>query len=134
MGHAPLVASRRAGADLVLDAEDPASLRAALRPGDVILDAAGPFQRRSTALVEAAIDRRCDVVDLADGLHYVDQSVGRGMKIDDFAPRLSFFFNSHNDIFEEVAKYRAARAIWADAMRNRYAAKDEASWKLRCHA
>jgi methylmalonyl-CoA mutase N-terminal domain/subunit len=56
------------------------------------------------------------------------------MKIDDFAPRLSFFFNSHNDIFEEVAKYRSARMIWADAMRNRYGAKDEASWKLRCHA
>ncbi len=71
---------------------------------------------------------------LADGLHYVEQCVARGMAVDDFAPRLSFFFNSHNDLFEEVAKYRAARMVWADAMRNRYGAKDEASWKLRCHA
>lgn len=71
---------------------------------------------------------------LADGLHYVDQCLARGMSIDDFAPRLSFFFNSHNDLFEEVAKYRAARIVWAEAMRNRYGAKDEASWKLRCHA
>lgn len=71
---------------------------------------------------------------LADGLHYVDQCLKRGMKIDDFASRLSFFFNAHNDIFEEVAKYRAARMIWADHMRNHYAARKEASWKLRFHA
>ncbi len=71
---------------------------------------------------------------LADGLHYVDQCLARGMDIDSFAPRLSFFFNSHNDLFEEVAKYRAARVVWADAMRNKYGAKNEASWKLRCHA
>jgi methylmalonyl-CoA mutase N-terminal domain/subunit len=56
------------------------------------------------------------------------------MAVDDFAPRLSFFFNSHNDLFEEVAKFRAARVLWAEAMRNRYGAKSEASWKLRCHA
>jgi methylmalonyl-CoA mutase N-terminal domain/subunit len=56
------------------------------------------------------------------------------LEIDDFAPRLSFFFNAHNDIFEEVAKYRAARVVWADAMRNRYQARNEASWKLRFHA
>ncbi len=71
---------------------------------------------------------------LADGFHYVEQCLERGMAVDDFAPRLSFFFNSHNDLFEEVAKYRAARVLWAEAMRNRYGARNEASWKLRCHA
>ena len=71
---------------------------------------------------------------LADGFHYVDQCLARGMAVDEFAPRLSFFFNAHNDLFEEVAKYRAARVLWADAMRNRYGATNEASWKLRCHA
>ena len=71
---------------------------------------------------------------LADGFHYVDQCLARGMAVDDFAPRLSFFFNAHNDLFEEVAKYRAARVLWADALRNRYGATSEASWKLRCHA
>jgi methylmalonyl-CoA mutase N-terminal domain/subunit len=81
----------------------------------------------STAVQELAFT-------LADGLHYVEQSLARGLAIDAFAPRLSFFFNSHNDIFEEVAKYRAARIVWADAMRNRFGAADEASWKLRCHA
>jgi methylmalonyl-CoA mutase N-terminal domain/subunit len=71
---------------------------------------------------------------LADGFHYVDQCLARGLAVDDFAPRLSFFFNAHNDLFEELAKYRAARALWADALRNRYGATNEASWKLRCHA
>ena len=71
---------------------------------------------------------------LADGFHYVEQCLARGMAVDDFASRLSFFFNAHNDLFEEVAKYRAARVLWADAMRNRYGATQEASWKLRCHA
>jgi len=71
---------------------------------------------------------------IADGFHYVDECLARGLDINRFAPRLSFFFNSHNDIFEEVAKYRAARAIWADALRNRYRAERETSWKLRCHA
>jgi methylmalonyl-CoA mutase N-terminal domain/subunit len=71
---------------------------------------------------------------LADGFHYVDQSLARGLAVDEFAPRLSFFFNAHNDLFEEVAKYRAARGLWADAMRNRYGALDPASWKLRFHA
>ncbi len=71
---------------------------------------------------------------LADGLHYVDQCLARGMDLDDFAPRLSFFFNAHNDVFEEIAKYRAARVLWAEAMRGRYGAKKEASWKLRFHA
>jgi methylmalonyl-CoA mutase N-terminal domain/subunit len=71
---------------------------------------------------------------LADGFHYVDQCLARGMDVDDFAPRLSFFFNAHNDVFEEIAKYRAARVIWGEAMRHRYGAKKEASWKLRFHA
>jgi methylmalonyl-CoA mutase N-terminal domain/subunit len=71
---------------------------------------------------------------LADGFHYVEQCVVRGVAVDDFAPRLSFFFNAHNDLFEEAAKYRAARVLWAETMRNRYGAKNEASWKLRCHA
>ncbi len=71
---------------------------------------------------------------LADGFHYVDQCLARGMAVDEFAPRLSFFFNAHNDLLEEVAKYRAARVLWAEAMRNRYGATNEASWKLRCHA
>jgi methylmalonyl-CoA mutase N-terminal domain/subunit len=71
---------------------------------------------------------------LADGFHYVEECLARGMAVDDFAPRLSFFFNAHNDLFEEVAKYRAARVLWAEALRDRYHAKNEASWKLRCHA
>ena len=71
---------------------------------------------------------------LADGFHYVEECLARGMAVDEFAPRLSFFFNAHNDLFEEVAKYRAARALWADAMKNRFGAKNESSWKLRCHA
>jgi methylmalonyl-CoA mutase N-terminal domain/subunit len=71
---------------------------------------------------------------LADGFHYVEQCVARGLAVDDFAPRLSFFFNAHNDLFEEVAKYRAARVLWADAIRHRYGATHEASWKLRFHA
>jgi methylmalonyl-CoA mutase N-terminal domain/subunit len=71
---------------------------------------------------------------LADGRHYVEQCSARGLAIDDFAPRLSFFFNAHNDLFEEVAKYRAARALWAELMRDHYGAKSAASWKLRFHA
>lgn len=71
---------------------------------------------------------------LADGFHYVEQCLARGLAVDEFAPRLSFFFNAHNDVFEEVAKYRAARVLWADAMRHRFGATDEASWKLRFHA
>jgi methylmalonyl-CoA mutase N-terminal domain/subunit len=71
---------------------------------------------------------------LADGLGYVDASLARGMKIDDFAPRLSFFFDVHNDFFEEIAKFRAARRIWAKLMRERYKAQDPKSWMLRTHA
>lgn len=71
---------------------------------------------------------------LADGLAYVEESIKRGMNIDDFAPRLSFFFDVHNDFYEEVAKFRAARRIWARLMRERYGAKDPKSWMLRTHA
>jgi methylmalonyl-CoA mutase N-terminal domain/subunit len=71
---------------------------------------------------------------LADGRHYVEQCVERGMAIDEFAPRLSFFFDVHNDLFEEIAKFRAARSLWAELMRDEYGAKSEASWKLRFHA
>lgn len=71
---------------------------------------------------------------LADGRHYVEQGIERGIAVDSFAPRLSFFFNAHNDLFEEVAKYRAARAIWAELMRDQYGAKAAAAWKLRFHA
>jgi len=71
---------------------------------------------------------------LADGLGYVDESLKRGMTIDEFAPRLSFFFDVHNDFFEEIAKFRAARRIWARIMREKYQAKDPKSWMLRTHA
>src|SRR5690242_11880591 len=71
---------------------------------------------------------------IADGLAYVDAALERGLKIDEFAPRLSFFFDVHNDFFEEVAKFRAARRIWARLMRVRYGAKDPRSWMLRTHA
>jgi methylmalonyl-CoA mutase N-terminal domain/subunit len=71
---------------------------------------------------------------LADGLAYVDAALQRGLAIDEFAPRLSFFFDVHNDFFEEVAKFRAGRRIWARLMRGRYGAKDPRSWMMRCHA
>ena len=70
---------------------------------------------------------------LADGLEYVRWAFERGLDIDSFAPRLSFFFNAHNDFFEEIAKYRAARRIWARKMRDEYNAKDSRSWLLRFH-
>ncbi len=70
---------------------------------------------------------------LADGLEYVRWGVERGMDVDSFAPRLSFFFNAHNDFFEEIAKYRAARRIWAHQMREGFKAKDPRSWLLRFH-
>lgn len=71
---------------------------------------------------------------LADGLAYVEESVKRGLPIDEFAPRLSFFFDVHNDFFEEIAKFRAARRIWARLMRDKYGAKNPKSWMLRTHA
>ena len=70
---------------------------------------------------------------LANGLEYVRWGLERGLKIDDFAPRLSFFFNSHNDLFEEIAKYRAARRIWAREMRDTFHAGSPRSWLLRFH-
>ncbi len=70
---------------------------------------------------------------LADGFAYVEAAIKAGMDVDTFAPRLSFFFNSHLDFFEEIAKYRAARRIWARHMKERYKAKDERSWLMRFH-
>ncbi len=81
----------------------------------------------STAVQELAFTLR-------DGIEYVDWAIKRGLPVDSFAPRLSFFFNAHNDFFEEIAKYRAARKIWAHIMRDRYGARDERSLKMRFHA
>jgi len=81
----------------------------------------------STAVQELAFTLR-------DGIEYAQWAVERGMPVDSFAPRLSFFFNAHNDFFEEIAKYRAARKIWAILMRDRFGARDPRSWKLRFHA
>jgi methylmalonyl-CoA mutase N-terminal domain/subunit len=80
----------------------------------------------STALQELAFTLR-------DGMEYVEYGVRAGLDVDEFAPRLSFFFNSHNDLFEEVAKFRAARRVWAKVMRERYGARDPRSWQLRFH-
>jgi methylmalonyl-CoA mutase N-terminal domain/subunit len=71
---------------------------------------------------------------LADGFEYVEWALRRGLAIDEFAPRLSFFFNAHIDFFEEIAKYRAARRIWARELRDRYGATDERSLRMRFHA
>ncbi len=81
----------------------------------------------ATALQELAFTLR-------DGVEYVQWGVDAGLDVDRFAPRISFFFNAHNDFFEEIAKYRAARRIWAEVMRDRFGAKDERSWKLRFHS
>ncbi len=70
---------------------------------------------------------------LADGFAYVEACVERGLDVDDFAPRLSFFFNAHLDFFEEIAKYRAARRIWARELRERYGARNPRSWLMRFH-
>ena len=70
---------------------------------------------------------------LGDGLEYVRWGIARGMDVDEFAPRLSFFFNAHNDFFEEIAKYRAARRIWAREMKETFKAKNPRSWLLRFH-
>jgi methylmalonyl-CoA mutase N-terminal domain/subunit len=70
---------------------------------------------------------------LRDGIEYVEWGLERGLKIDEFAPRLSYFFNSHNDFFEEIAKFRAARRIWAEVMRRRFGARNPRSWWLRFH-
>jgi methylmalonyl-CoA mutase, N-terminal domain len=81
----------------------------------------------STALQELAFTLR-------DGMEYVQYGIDAGLGVDEFAPRLSFFFNAHNDFFEEIAKYRAARRIWANVMRDRYGAKKAESLKLRFHS
>src|SRR5690348_14439902 len=80
----------------------------------------------STALQELAFTLR-------DGIEYVQYGVDAGLDVDAFAPRISFFFNSHRDFFEEFAKFRAARKLWAEVMRDRFQAKDERSWKMRFH-
>ena len=80
----------------------------------------------STAVQELAFTLR-------DGMEYVEASMRRGLDVDDFAPRLSFFFNAHNEFFEEICKIRAARRIWATAMRERFGAKSERSWWMRTH-
>jgi methylmalonyl-CoA mutase N-terminal domain/subunit len=81
----------------------------------------------STALQELAFTLR-------DGIEYVQWGVDAGLDVDGFVPRISFFFNAHSDFFEEIAKYRAARHLWAHAMRDRFHAKSERSWKLRFHS
>jgi len=81
----------------------------------------------STAIQELAFTLR-------DGIEYVERTVRRGLAVDGFAPQLSFFFNAHNDFFEEIAKYRAARRIWCRTMRERFGARDPRSWALRFHA
>ena len=81
----------------------------------------------ATALQELAFTLR-------DGIEYVQYGVDAGLPVDGFAPRISFFFNAHSDFFEEIAKYRAARALWAAVMRERFGARDERSWKLRFHS
>jgi methylmalonyl-CoA mutase N-terminal domain/subunit len=80
----------------------------------------------STAVQELAFT-------LGDGLEYVRHGIARGLDVDSFAPRLSFFFNAHNDLFEEIAKYRASRRIWAREMKETFGAKKERSWWLRFH-
>ena len=70
---------------------------------------------------------------LRDGMEYVEACIKRGLDVDEFAPRLSFFFNSHNEFFEEICKLRAARRIWAHTMRDRFEAKNERSWLMRTH-
>ncbi len=81
----------------------------------------------ATALQELAFTLR-------DGLEYVHWGVEAGLDVDDFVPRMSFFFNAHSDFFEEIAKYRAARTLWAHALRDRFGATNERSWKLRFHS
>ncbi len=80
----------------------------------------------STAIQELAFTLR-------DGIEYVEEGIKRGLDVDNFAPRLSFFFNAHNDFFEEIAKYRAARRIWQKTMRERFGAMNPRSWALRFH-
>src|SRR4029079_17937655 len=80
----------------------------------------------STSLQELAFTLR-------DGIEYIQYGIDAGLDVDEFAPRISFFFNAHSDFFEEIAKYRAARRIWARVMKEQFHAKSERSWKLRFH-
>jgi methylmalonyl-CoA mutase, N-terminal domain len=80
----------------------------------------------STAIQELAFTLR-------DGIEYVEWGIRRGLEVDEFVPRLSFFFNAHSDLFEEIAKYRAARRIWYKTMRERFGAKNERTWAMRFH-
>jgi methylmalonyl-CoA mutase N-terminal domain/subunit len=80
----------------------------------------------STSLQELAFTLR-------DGIEYVQYGIDAGLEVDAFAPQISFFFNAHSDFFEEIAKFRAARKLWAEVMRDRFGAKNERSWKLRFH-
>src|SRR6188474_1725646 len=81
----------------------------------------------ATALQELAFTLR-------DGIEYIQYGINAGLDVDDFAPRISFFFNSHSDFFEEIAKFRAARRIWARVMRERFGARNPRSWQLRFHS
>src|SRR5699024_9871243 len=80
----------------------------------------------STAVQEAAFA-------IANGIAYVNAAISSGLKVDDFAPRLAFFFNAHNNFFEEIAKFRAARRIWAKIMKDDFKAENPKSWKMRFH-
>src|SRR5262249_33662063 len=80
----------------------------------------------STAVQEVAFT-------LANAIAYAEAAVARGLRIDDVAPRISFFFTAHSDFFEEIAKFRAARTLWAEIARDRLGAKDPRSWRLRFH-
>jgi methylmalonyl-CoA mutase N-terminal domain/subunit len=80
----------------------------------------------STAVQEVAFT-------LANGIAYVEAAISRGLAVDSFAPRISFFFNAHSNFFEEVAKFRAARSLWAEIMRDRFGARDPRSWRMRVH-
>jgi methylmalonyl-CoA mutase N-terminal domain/subunit len=80
----------------------------------------------STAIQEVAFT-------LANGIAYVEAAIARGLAVDSFAPRISFFFNAHSNFFEEIAKFRAARSLWAEIMRDRFGAKDPRSWRMRFH-
>ena len=81
-------------------------------------------EAKVTALQELAFTLR-------DGIEYVQYGADAGLPVDEFVPRISFFFNAHSDFFEEIAKYRAARNLWARLMRDRFGAVSERSWKLR---
>src|ERR1700709_1355239 len=86
-----------------------------------------PFREKGCSAVQEV------AFTLANGMAYVQAALDAGLEIDRFAPRLAFFFNGHNNVFQEVAKFRAARRMWAEIMRERFGAQDERSWRLRFH-